>query len=545
MIKIKHAITTSAIVAGTLFAGLLSTDVLAQRVPPGTVLTPLPAPLPTTTPRTRVQTPVGPAPQNVRMLPGGPLVHTLVWDRLPGINGYNVLVNNTATKGAWVLATAAPLLAETYADGNFPQPGAQYRVIALYPDGRQGSTDFVYANPPQLQVPIGFTAQPTGPGKVRLSWQAVDLAKGYRLYGSGQPADGTFVTGTELQLTNLPDGDYSWKLTADYGGAWQGAGMPVANITLATAAAGRYLVTITGLRAVQASVDDKLSRDGKGDEVYVGVVTRKYDRRTENVVNVWQNKTAFTYGDVNDRGTSRIQAGTFSGSGGIRDGDPIPANSDPAERNANPSDIAFPLKVFDGILTNGVDALVISPTIWEEDNGNLAFTVWNNQMNQIAPFLYKRPEILSQVAKGSFEPILFGTAAIPNMTDNAWGAMLLANGASLAGPTMGISFGYQIAERLIAGDVDRPIGVIPAGAANANMVLPNKMVVLTREIVEAALAPQGPGNMPAAIGPPYWPRFPKPGVMMIPYHDGPYSTMITGLQRPAYYEMYLKVERLP
>ena len=539
----KILTTTAAIVAGALLAGPLCAEVTAQRVPRDAVLTPLPMQMLTREP-TRLQVPAGPAPQNVHMLPGGPLVHTLVWDRLPGIDGYNVLINNTATKGTWMLATPAPLLAEVYAASDFPQPGAQYRVIALYPDGRQGSTDFVYANPPQLQVPTGFTAQQTGPGTVRLSWQPVALAKGYRLYGSGQPTDGTFITGTEHNFSNMPDGNYSWQLTADYGGAWQGAGMPVANITLATAASGRYLVTITGLRAVRASKDDVLSRDGMGDEIYVGVFSRKYDRRNESLLNSWPNKTPYTYGDVNGRGTSRIQAGTMSGLGGIRNGDPIPANSDPAERNGNPSDIAFPLKIFDGVLTNGIDTLVISPTIWEEDNSNLAYTLWNNQMIQVSPLLIKRPEIQSQIAKGSFEPILFGTAAVPNMSDSAWAASLYANGIALGASTMGISFGYQVAERFIKGDADRPIGVIPAGIADSGMALPNKMIVLTREIIETALTPYGPGNVPVPVAKPYWPRFPMPGVMMIPYHDSVFPNLF-GVAIPAYYEMYLKVERVP
>lgn len=166
-------------------------------------------------------------------------------------------------------------------------------------------------------------------------------------------------------------------------------------------------------------------------------------------------------------------------------------------------------------------------------------------MNQITPLLYKRPEIQSQIAKGSFEPILFGTSAVPGMSDAAWAAMLVTVAAPLAMPTMGLSFLPVVGDRIINGDADRPIGLIPSGIADVGFVFPNRMVVLTREIIEAALAPQGPGNMPAAIGPPYWPRFPKPGVMMIPFHDGAYPNDFKALWRPAYYEMYLKVERLP
>jgi hypothetical protein len=284
-----------------------------------------------------------------------------------------------------------------------------------------------------------------------------------------------------------------------------------------------------------------LSRDGKGDEVFVKAFVRQYDRRTSGVNSFWERGT-LTYGDTNGFGTSRVQAGSMSPSGGIRDGDAIPAIADPTRRDVNPYDTAFPLRLFEGVLTSGVDALVISPTLWEQDNGGLAYAQWFQQMNSITPSLFTRPEIQDQIRNGSFAPILFGTSSVPGMSDAAWAAAMIVAGAGLAGPTMGISFGVQIAERFAAGDADRPIGLIPSGFADSSMVLPNKMVVLTREIIEAALAPLPPGT--PLIGLPSWPRMPQPGVMMIPFRDGPHNTAL-GQERPAYYEMYLKVERLP
>ena len=162
--------------------------------------------------RSPLLTPVGPPPQNVHIESNGPLLHTLRWDRLPGITGYNIFLNNIATRNTWILSNATPQLDEKYLDVSPRQSGAKYRVIALYPDGRQGCADFVYMNPPQLETPAGFSAAQTGPGKVHLSWQPVNLAKGYR---------------------------------------WKGVDLPVASITLRTIPSGHYLVTVTGLRAVQ------------------------------------------------------------------------------------------------------------------------------------------------------------------------------------------------------------------------------------------------------------------------------------------------------
>ena len=520
-----------------------------QAAPARNLTTPLPAPVAQVGGRVSpLATQAAPAPQNVHVLPGAtPMLHTLVWDRLEGISGYNVYANNNATKGTWMLANAAPLTTESFTDTAFLQPGAQYRVTALYPNEQQSSTDFLYANPPQMEVPAGFTATQIGAGQVRLSWQPVNLAKGYRVFGSGQPPDGTFVAATQLVLSNIPNGNYSWQLTADYGGAWQGAGLPVASITLASAAAasGHYLVTIAGVRAIWASVDDQLSRDGQGDEIYAKAFVRQYDRRTGDVV-MFTNRGTLTYGDINGRGTSRVQAGTQSASGGIRDGDAIPANGDPTDRNGNPSDIAFPLRLWEGTLTDGVDALVISPTLWEEDNSNQPYQLWSQQMNDITPSLLPRPEIQDQIAKGGFTPILFGSSALTGTSGTAQlAASTTGLSAAFADPT-GISLAiatFQIGGAILAGDSDRPIGLIPTGVANVNVALPNQMVVLTREVIEAALVPLPRGT--PAIGPPFWPRVPKPGVMMIMCRDGEHRNAMQQLERPASYEMYLKVERLP
>ncbi|MDQ6887158.1 MAG: hypothetical protein M3068_07655 [Gemmatimonadota bacterium] len=225
------AVTKPAVIAGALLptsGAALPSAKIGVRTPPraappsgiSTVIVPL----------------AGPAPQNVRMLPGGPRIHTLVWDSVAGSSGYKVFRNNTATGGTWMLANGTPLPGPIFPDTNILQPGAKYRVTALYADGRQGSTDFLYSNPPQLQVPTGFAAQQVAPGQVRLSWQPVTFVTGYRVIGEGQPADGALVTATELVLSGLADGVHSWKLSADYLGAYATAGLPTASITLKPAA---------------------------------------------------------------------------------------------------------------------------------------------------------------------------------------------------------------------------------------------------------------------------------------------------------------------
>src|SRR5207249_1368592 len=103
------------------------------------------------------------------------------------------------TTGPWQLLNPTPLVVLSFNDSGLQQAGATYRVTALYPDGRQGSTDYLFSNPAPFEVPTGFavaklTVDDVLFGRtVRLSWKEVTWAKGYRLFGTGQPPGGTLL----------------------------------------------------------------------------------------------------------------------------------------------------------------------------------------------------------------------------------------------------------------------------------------------------------------------------------------------------------------
>jgi len=230
---------------------------LPPTLPPVT-LSPAPAPPPAVALPAKLQaatlagpTPVAVAsgPPNFRVLPGAsPVLQVLAWDIVQGVAGYNVYVKRDASVTDWTLASRKPLSAQTFADSAVRQPGTLYRVTALYADGRQGSTDIVYTNPPQMHVPAGFTAShlPFADKWVRFRWATVAGAKGYRLMGYGMPPGGQWIdtTGTkgtgfsldppwkQIDVSFNAYGTYTWQVTADYGGAYQTAGMPTAGITL-------------------------------------------------------------------------------------------------------------------------------------------------------------------------------------------------------------------------------------------------------------------------------------------------------------------------
>jgi hypothetical protein len=91
---------------------------------------------------------------------------------------------------------------------------------------------------------------------------------------------------------------------------------------------------------------------------------------------------------------------------------------------------------------------------------------------------------------------------------------------------------------------DRPIGVVPTGDAS---VLPNPVVVLTREIIEAALAQPPIGMMPSPLSVAPGVLAPKPGVLSVLFRDGVQTGGLIEnvIQRPAIYQMFIQVERLP
>ena len=481
-----------------------------------------------------------PAPEPSFMSPT-PVSLTIYWPQLAGAVGYTVtrsqpntqdtIIGLTPTQIQILQSTSGP--AGINDSGLLPATVASYVVRATFSDGRESSATVRYTMPPPVN-PRGLVAKQTGIDQVQLQWTRENNGASYFIvFGPGSAQHGVKVGGGEdhYDVTGVPLGSQEWAVASYHEpGPITTPAADFSRVQLAVTApvvSGRYLITITGLRAINMSFDDQLSRDGKGDEIYAANVMRRYDRRS-GVLMETQDTRTLTYGDTYLFGTTRVQAGTMSSTGGIRDGDPIPANSDPAVRSLPPSSVGFPLQVWEGTLTDGVDALVLSPTIWEQDVDTDPYADWLSEMRRVTRTLWGRPEIQGQVASGQFGQLLFGTTTLA--AGEAW--LELRTGLAFTG------FVLAPAAAATMPDEDRPIGLYQSGVNDR--VLPNAMVVLTREIIEAGLAPLPPGTTPVGL-PTAWPRMPRPGVLMIPFIDGP---QIGGLG-PARYELYLTVERVP
>jgi hypothetical protein len=317
--------------------------------------------------------------------------------------------------------------------------------------------------------PPGFTATQIAPGQVRLSWQAVSGVSFHGLFGPGLTAGGEKIPGTtSFVATNVPAGNQQWAVASfiDPGNiSTLASEFPRVSLNVTVAApppattppatpltSGRYRVVATRFAVAQVTVDNLLDLDGRGDEIYGGFSMFHVNRINGQVLDQDLRRTK-VHGQV-IQGTDRLAAGTATPNGGLIGGDSYPN----ASSSAPAGDQTFPFLVWDGTLTNNQDALVLLPSLWESDNDDSDFDQW---------FLSEKAAL----------PVFWWDADMR--------AALTTLGLNVVTTdTFATGFGY--AGLLPLTSKDRPVGLTlrPTGFA-----LRRRAIVLTREILEAALTP--------------------------------------------------------
>lgn len=438
--------------------------------------------------------------------------------------------------------------------------------------------------PAAAPVPVNpgnLIAQEGTSRKVTLIWDQVPEASFYAVFGPGltpggqrvenQPVNffGQVTNKVSVTAENVPYGANEWRVASYYSPGnistpasqfskvsldlVAPAGVTPAATTPSPAAplSGKYLVTLTGIRCYQASMDDMLSRDGVGDEVYAATYIRHYDRRSGNLVDATIRQSA-SHGDVTNFGNQRLQGGTRSQTGGIHDGDMLPGPALLATRSVPAQDVTFPLRLWEGTLTDDVDALVMSPSLWEQDVGDSFYNQWLQFEKTINNSLFAKQGVQDQITQKQFGTVVFGMSGVDtNTSGQSIGRMVLDAGMMLGGagvPILG----------LLTTSADRPIGIVQNGRDVT--ALPNHTVILTREIIEAALAKPAIGPIPSPVanapqlgilagGVPAIARVgviaPKPGVIVVHLQEKDVTGTMAFPERPAIYQMYIQVERVP
>jgi hypothetical protein len=213
------------------------------------------------------------------------------------------------------------------------------------------------------------------------------------------------------------------------------------------------------------------------------------------------------YGDVTNYGASRLQAGTQTPTGGVRAGDWVPGPSSVA-RTFPAQESAFPFRVWQGQLTDGADALLISPMVWEHDGGSSIFQQWVQSQSVLNNTILMNAAVQARAGSRTFGTLEVG-AIDPQTPD--------------------------LLSLIVNGRQDGPIGVRQIGNS---YTIPNITVVLTREIIEQALSSQWATVMPSVV-PGQMLTIPKAGILVVNFAD----VMAPNLPR-ASYTLILQVEKV-
>jgi hypothetical protein len=348
--------------------------------------------------------------------------------------------------------------------------------------------------------------------------------------GTTPPAQGT-TPGTANPITRMPDrGGFPSIPTTPAPTA------PPTSPAVATPAptSGKYLVTITALWCVVMTKDDPFDRDGKGDEIYAAAYVRRYDRKTFQLLEHTTLRT-LTYGDGNGR-PERVPGGTQHSTGGVAPGNILP-NGGTATRLLPPQQSLLPMRVWEGTLTDGADALVITPSIWEDDGEPSFHYTWVQTQQQISNWLFPLEKVQRQIADRRFFPLSLEPSE--RMSTNLETKVLNVTAEIV---TIGLGIPWNLDEYFVSKH-DRPIGIIQNDVTSS--AVQNTVVVLTKEIIDAALAASYPTAETAA------PRTViirnKPGILTLSFQDTSTAEARFGSINPpdrAHYLMTLQVERL-
>jgi hypothetical protein len=215
---------------------------------------------------------------------------------------------------------------------------------------------------------------------------------------------------------------------------------------------GRYRVVATRFTVDAVTIDNLLDLDGKGDEIYGGFSMFHVNRINGQVLDQDLRRTK-VHGQVM-QGTDRVAAGSATANGGLVGGDNYPS----ASSNAAGGDQTFPFLVWDGTLKNNQDAVVLLPSLWESDNDDENFDDWFLSEQAALPVFWWDADMRTALT----------TLGLNVVTTD----------------TLATGFGFNGLLPLTS--KDRPVGLTlrPTGFA-----LRRRAIVLTREILEAALTP--------------------------------------------------------
>lgn len=372
--------------------------------------------------------------------------------------------------------------------------------------GGGGGLTTASGTPPTNPVdPSNFIATQTGEGTVRLTWNAVPGAGSYMLGGPGTNA-GVAVTGTSHTVTGIAAGTHTWTVATNYnpGGVmttpdkWSKTTMTLVTRT------GRYRISLTGFRVNHETNAGPFGREHNA--VYAAAAVEVINRSTQAVLQPITVVKSLVHGDTSKAG-GRVRAGSASSTGGLLAGDTVPMGEDPASITRSTSTTTFPLLLWEGPLTDGVEVVAVRPTLWVWNGATRVYDAWLAGLSN--PQRYLGDDKQAKMRSGNMAPSFGG------------------GGFDIWCAESGIYDTAHVANCLPADD--RPIGL---RECNAFLGCWHGVVLLiARDGIERALSS------------PYQAGGSAPGVIQIHLADQDPSF---GLNKfSGNYDLYLRVERVP
>jgi hypothetical protein len=281
----------------------------------------------------------------------------------------------------------------------------------------------------------------------------------------------------------------------------------VGTVAPAAAKPPRYRIMLTGFACAKPTVDDPRDNDGRADEVFAVGGFVVFDRNDFRVLERGMIRTR-EYGDVGDgQFKDRIQAGGRSSQGGIWSGDRVPAEFSPTGDSFPASMLdRFPLRVWEGTLNAGTEAVVVVPSLWEVDG---PATAWDNYLAN-----WQSSPPLSMLNLPAVQNQFANSAIVSAVEPQDVGLFVASTLASVF--TAGLVGNFSVGALMFASRLDRPIGLQPAGNATNYQ---DRFSLVTQEKV-ASLQPGAGINV------------------AIPFAEGA-TGALDGI-----YTLYLRVERV-
>jgi hypothetical protein len=143
------------------------------------------------------------------------------------------------------------------------------------------------------------------------------------------------------------------------------------------------------MRVLQTTLELPAGPDGRGEEAYAAAAVIMYDRVARRVTSRSEVQTK-EYGELVSAALfpNRIQGGSMTANGGIWTGNGV--ETIPSQYNPTGSSLPaltndrFPILVWEGSLTSGVDALLLAPSVWERDIDPNVYRLWSNNWRTAA-----------------------------------------------------------------------------------------------------------------------------------------------------------------